>query len=113
MLEWFAADPAAARVTVVELAAVGSISRQRFQEDFQRFTKLLEEGREDPRPGRPQAAELAIGASLARVYEEVIRGRTTNLPKMLPELTYEVLVPFVGEETARSEQRRAAETIAP
>lgn len=113
MLEWFAADPAAAKVTVVELAAVGSISRRRFQEDFQRFTKLLEEGREDSGPGRPQAAELAIGAGLARVYEEVIRGRTADLPKMLPELTYEVLVPFVGEEAARSEQRRAAETIAP
>jgi AcrR family transcriptional regulator len=106
MLEWFAADPAAAKVTVVELAAVGSISRQR-------FTRLLEEGREDPRPARPQASELAIGASLARVYEEVVRGRTADLPKMLPELTYEVLVPFVGEETARTEERLAAEAIAP
>jgi AcrR family transcriptional regulator len=112
MLEWFAADPAAAKVTVVELAAVGSISRRRFQEDFQRFTRLLEEGREDPGPGRPQAAELAIGAGLARVFEEVVRGRTADLPKMLPELTYEVLVPFVGEEAARGEQFRAAETIA-
>jgi hypothetical protein len=92
---------------------VGSISRQRFQEDFQRFTRLLEEGREDREPGRPQAAELAIGASLARVYEEIVLGRTADLPKMLPELTYEVLVPFVGEEAARTEQRRAAETIAP
>jgi AcrR family transcriptional regulator len=113
MLDWFAADPAAAKVTVVELAAVGSISRQRFQEDFQRFTRLLEEGRESSGPGRPQAAELAIGASLAKVYEEVVRGRTADLPKMLPELTYEVLVPFVGEEAARTEQRRAAETITP
>ena len=113
MLEWFASDPAAAKVTVVELAAVGSVSRQRFQEDFQRFTRLLEEGREDPQPGRPQAAELAIGAGLAKVYEEVVRGRTADLPKMLPELTYEVLVPFVGEEAARTEQRRAAATIAP
>jgi hypothetical protein len=112
MLEWFAADPAAARVTIVELAAVGAVSRERFQEDFQRFTKLLEDGRDSSGPGRPQASELAIGAGIAKVYEEVVRGRTTDLPKLLPELTYELLVPFVGEEAARTEQRRAAETIA-
>ena len=30
-----------------------------------------------------------------------------ELPRLLPELTYELLVPFVGEEAARTEQRRA------
>jgi AcrR family transcriptional regulator len=112
MLNWFAADPAAARVTIVELAAVGAVSRERFQKDFQRFTKLLEDGRDGSGPGRPQASELAIGAGIAKLYEEVVCGRTTDLPKLLPELTYELLVPFVGEEAARTEQRRAAETIA-
>ena len=112
MLEWFAADPAAAKVTIVELAAVGAVSRKRFQEDFQRFTRLLEDGRDDRGPGRPQASELAIGAGIAKIYEEVVCGRTTELPSLLPELTYELLVPFVGEEAARKEQRRAAETVA-
>ena len=114
MLDWFAADPAAARVTIIELAAIGAVSRERFQEDFRRFIKLLEDGRDDgePRADRPNAAELGIGAGFAKVYEEVVRGRTAELPKLLPELTYEVLVPFVGEEAARAEQRRAAETAA-
>jgi AcrR family transcriptional regulator len=111
-LQWFAADPAAARVTVVELAAVGAVSRERFQADFQRFTRLLEEGRDDPGPGRPRASELAIGAGIAKLYEEVICGRTAELPSLLPELIYELLVPFVGEEAARAEQLRAAEAIA-
>ena len=114
MLEWFAADPAAARVTVVELAAIGAVSRERFQKDFARFTKLLEDGRDstDPSPARPQASELAIGAAFARVYEEVVRGRAAELPTLLPELTYELLVPFIGEEAAKTEQRRAAATVA-
>jgi AcrR family transcriptional regulator len=114
MLEWFAADPAAARVTVVELAAIGAVSRERFQEDFRRFIKLLEDGRDETEPGpdRPHAPELAIGAGFARVYEEVVRGRAAELPRLLPELTYEMLVPFVGEEAAKTEQRRAAETVA-
>lgn len=114
MLDWFAADPAAARVTIVELAAMGSESRERFQTIFDRFSRILEEGREGyaPDPERPQAAEMAIGAGLARVYEEVVRGRTEELPQLLPDLTYEVLVPFLGEAAARSEERRAVEMLA-
>ncbi len=113
MLEWFAADPAAARVTLVELAAVGSVSRERFQENFRRFTKLLEDGYDEVEVGaaRPQAPELAIGVGIAKVYEEVVNGRAAELPSLLPELTYEVLVPFVGEEDARTQQRLAAETV--
>lgn len=111
MLEWFAADPAAAKVTLVELAAVGSVARERFQEHFRRFTKLLEDGYDEAEVGsaRPHAPELAISAGIARVYEEVISGRTAELPSLLPELTYEVLVPFVGEEAARAQERLAAE----
>ncbi len=115
MLDWFATDPAAARVAIVELAALEPESRDRFQDIFDRFSRILEEGREGadaPDPERPQAAELAIGAGLARVYEEVVRGRAAELPNLLPELTYEVLVPFIGEEAARAEQRRAVEMLA-
>jgi len=111
MLDWFAADPAAARVVVVELAAVGAASRSLFQADFNRFTKLLDDGfeEEEPVPGLPQATTLAVGAALARVFESVVRGRTAQLPSLLPGLTYEVLVPFVGETVARAEEHRAAE----
>jgi len=114
MLEWFAADPAAARVVIIELAAVGPDSREIFQADFARFTKLLDEGLEDsePVPGLPQATGLAIGGALSRVYGEVVRDRAGELPNMLPELTYEMLVPFVGEEAARQEQQRAEAAIA-
>jgi AcrR family transcriptional regulator len=114
MLGWFAADPAAAKVIFVELAAVGTDSRELFRDDFARFTKLIDEGLEQPEPvpGLPRATALAIAAPLARVYEEVVRDRTVELPRLLPELTYEVLVPFVGEEAAGAEQRRAAEMVA-
>lgn len=114
MLDWFAADPAAARVVIVELAAVGPESRQIFQTDFARFTKLLDAGLEgsEPVPGLPQATGLAIGGALARVYAEVVRDRAGELPRLLPELTYEMLVPFVGEEAAAQERRRAEAALA-
>jgi AcrR family transcriptional regulator len=114
MLDWFAADPAAAKVVFVELAAIGTASRELFRADFARFTKLMDEGLEQPEPvpGLPRATALAIGAALARVYEEVVRDRTAELPLLLPELTYELLVPFVGEEAAAIEEDRAAKMVA-
>ncbi|HEX3734695.1 MAG TPA: TetR/AcrR family transcriptional regulator [Solirubrobacterales bacterium] len=114
MLDWFARDPAAAKVTVVELAALGPTAMERFEAVFSRFTALLDSGIADtePRPDLPQASSLAIGAALARVYEEIVRGRTTELPGLLPGLTYELLVPFLGEEAARAEEGRAAEIVA-
>jgi AcrR family transcriptional regulator len=114
MLDWLAADPAAAKVVFVELAAIGAVSRDLFQTDFARFTKLMDDGlgQPEPVPGLPRATELTVGVALARVYEEVVGDRTAELPRLLPELTYELLVPFVGEETAGTEQRRAAEIVA-
>jgi AcrR family transcriptional regulator len=107
MLAWFAADPAAARVVMVELAAVGPAARELFQADFGRFTKLMDAGLTREVTGLPQATGLAVGGLLARVYEAVVNDSTAELPSLLPDLLYELLVPFVGEEAAHAEQRRA------
>jgi hypothetical protein len=109
-LGWFAADPAVGRFTLLEMGAVGPVSRDRFETDFNRFIELAEEGRGEgaPSPELPHATLLAISGIMARVYEEVVCGRTAELPSLLPELTFEVLVPFVGEEAAREQERLAA-----
>lgn len=114
MLDWFAADPAAGKALIVEVAAVGAASRERFQQDFGRFVELLDRGRDrtEAPAARPRAAELAVGGGLAKVYETVVQDRSAELPLLLPELTYEMLLPFLGEEAARNEQRLAAATIA-
>jgi AcrR family transcriptional regulator len=103
ILDWFA-DPEVARFTLVELSTVGPAFRPIFQTQFARFTKLLEEGMGDegPEPELAQATRLAIGAIVARIYEEVVLGKAAELPRLLPELTYELLVPFIGEERARA-----------
>jgi AcrR family transcriptional regulator len=103
-LDWFAADPAAAHFTLVELSSVGPAFRPVFQAEFARAIALLEEGMGDdvPKPELAQANRLAVGAILARIYEEVVLGRAAQLPRLLRDLTYELLVPFVGEERARA-----------
>lgn len=108
-LDWFAADPDAARFLLVELSTVGPAFRAIFQTEYTRFTQLFEIGLGDdgPDPDLSRAANLAVGAILARIYEEVVLGRAGELPRLLPDLTYELLVPFVGEKVARAEQQRA------
>jgi AcrR family transcriptional regulator len=109
-LEWFAADPTAARFLLVELGTIGPAFHSIFQAEYARFTKLLDDGigDDDPSPELMGAAGLAVGAILARIYEEVVLDRAAELPRLLPDLTYDLLVPFVGEGVAREEQRRAS-----
>lgn len=110
-LEWFAADPDAARFTLVELSTVGPAFRQTFRAEFSRFIKLFDEGLEEAGldSGLARATDLAVGATVARIYEEVVRRRASELPQLLPDLTYGLLVPFVGEANAQAEQERAAQ----
>jgi AcrR family transcriptional regulator len=103
-LDWFAADADAARFTLVELSTVGPAFRPIFQAEFARAVALLEDGMGDdaPKPELAQANSLAVGTILARIYEEIVLGRAAKLPNLLSDLTYELLVPFIGEEQARA-----------
>ncbi|HKZ14267.1 MAG TPA: TetR/AcrR family transcriptional regulator [Solirubrobacterales bacterium] len=104
LLGWFAADPLAGRFLLVELPAVGPEFHERFEAGFDRFVAVIDAGldpdlpQSDPLP----ATSLAVGAAISRVYGEVAGGRTADLMALVPALTYEVLVPFLGEDAARA-----------
>jgi AcrR family transcriptional regulator len=112
LLEWFAADPAAGRFLLVELPAIGPEFHERFKAGFDRFVAVIDSRLDadlpatDPLP----AASLAVGAALSRLYGEVVAGRSEELPALLPQLTYEVLVPFLGEAAAREAAYRTSAT---
>jgi AcrR family transcriptional regulator len=110
MLEWLAASPGIARVMMIEMGTVGPIASSRFRETFRRFTTLLDDGREfiEEAPHLPNLANIAGGAVFARVYEEVALGNATNLPQLMPQLTFELLLPYIGEEAAGKERDAAA-----
>lgn len=104
ILDWFASDPETARFLMVEVGTIGPAFRPIFQTEFERFTTFFDEGidRSELNPQLDGASGLAVGAMMARIYEEVVLGRTSDLPRLLPELTYGLLVPYVGEERARA-----------
>ncbi len=112
-LEWLAADPEVARVMLVEMGTVGPKASDRFRDTFRRFITLLDDGREflEDAPELPNLASIAGGAVFARVYEEVALGNTDELPKWFPQLTFELLVPYLGEAAAKEEQEAAEEQL--
>lgn len=111
-LEWFAADPEASRFLLVETSTVGPEFRAIFKREYARFTDLLDEGFDDTAPGPEltEATRLGVGALLTKIYEETLLERVADLTALLPDLTYDFLVPFIGEEAAREQQRIAAAT---
>lgn len=109
-LQWFAASPEVSRVMMIEMGSVGPIASSRFHDAFHRFTALLDDGLEliEDAPDLPNLASIAGGAVFARVYEEVSLGEAMNLPRLMPQLTFELLLPYVGEEAAAEEREAAA-----
>lgn len=111
-LDWFAADPEASRFLMIETSTVGPTFRGIFQREYARFTTVLDDGFDDSAPGPElsEATSLGVGALLAKIYEEILLNRVAELPRLLPDLTYDFLVPFVGETVAREQQQIAAAT---
>jgi AcrR family transcriptional regulator len=103
LLDWFAADPAAGHFLLVSLPSIGPEFHERFEAGFDRLVAVIDSGLDPdlPEPNLLPATSLAVGAAISRVYVEVAAGRTEELPGLLPYLTYEVLVPFLGEAAAR------------
>jgi AcrR family transcriptional regulator len=110
LLDWFSLDPEAGRFLLVELAAIGPEFHERFEAGFDRFVAVIDSGLPAglPDPGPLPTTSLAVGAAISRVYAEVAAGRSRELPTLLPQLTYEVLVPFLGEAAARKAAFAAA-----
>lgn len=101
-LEWFAANPQVGRVMMIEMGTVGPIAGARFRDTLGRFTALLDGGCDlvDHASDLPNLANIAGGAVFARVYEEVSLDKAAKLPQLLPHLTFELLLPYLGEEAA-------------
>jgi AcrR family transcriptional regulator len=49
--------------------------------------------------------EVSFGQAQVLIYNQVIAGRTEQLPELLPELVYIALLPFAGHEEALEQAR--------
>jgi AcrR family transcriptional regulator len=102
LLHLLAAEPAFANLAIVEMLAAGPRGRERVRKLLQNFQRFFDDA---PRqPGQPRVPPVAVEAVVAGVFgllfNYVSTKRTTDLPDLLPEIAYFVLVPFIGPRVA-------------
>jgi AcrR family transcriptional regulator len=112
LVDLLARESDIARMAMVEITAVGEDARIRYRAALGRFTYFLEEGRTvSPRGDELPAdtAHFAIGGATSMIFDEIRAGRGPELRRLLPDLVFAVLMPYIGAEAAEDEMRRVRE----
>jgi len=111
LTDLLASEADIARMAMVEVTAVGEDARIRYRAALGRFTYFLEEGRSASPQGDElpsDTARFAIGGATSMIFDEIRAGRGPELRRLLPELLFAVLMPYIGPEAAEDQMRRVA-----
>jgi AcrR family transcriptional regulator len=106
LLEALAADPAQARLALVDVTAAGPAAQRRFRAAVQRLTPFFDEGRDFAPGGRglpANTSRMAAGAVVGLISDELIAGRADKLPSLLSDVLFATLVPYLGPDAAARE----------
>ena len=109
-LNFLTSHPAFASMCIVEVLAAGQQALERRATAMRGFTEFIvravEEGLPESRRPPELVAETIVGGIYEVIYARVQRGRTAELPDLLPELLYAILVPYLGADIARRELQK-------
>lgn len=108
LLHFLAANPDAARVAIVEILGAGPRGHEHHRAAIRSFVPFFEDGRRGSPLGDrvPQsAARVIVGGAATIIFEEVVAGNAEDLPRLLPELLYLALAPYLGHEAAVAEMQ--------
>jgi AcrR family transcriptional regulator len=110
-LDLMAAKPALTQLLMGEAVTVEPAVIERYR----RLLIPALEGLWD-RAGEPRRSHtdprLAFGRAQVLIYNQIIAGRTKELPGLLPEIVYLSLLPFAGHEEALTQARLAGGDVA-
>jgi AcrR family transcriptional regulator len=106
-MDWMDEHPDTARFGMVDvLAARNEMIRVRREEIFVYCAGLIDAGREvapDPAAVPEAAAAMAVGAVVQIVTRRMQSGVDLEFGRLVPELMYAAVLPYLGEEAARAE----------
>ncbi len=109
LVELLATEADIARMAMVEVTAAGDDARERYRAMLTRFTPFFEKGRTYSGQGEElpaDTARFAVGGATSMIFDEVRAGRGPELVRILPDLVFAVLMPYLGPEAAEDEMRR-------
>ncbi len=96
-------DPDGARVVLVECLSAGGAADERYHSLLRVFPPLLEEGRfhcADPDHLPPGTSEALVGGIVSILHRRALEDRTGELPRLLGDLAYFALLPYLGHYRA-------------
>jgi AcrR family transcriptional regulator len=102
-LAYLSAEPAFARMCIVEVVAAGPEARSRRDAAMRVFVDFLEPGRTEAPKGivvPTLAADIVVGGIYEIIYSRLQHDAVDELVDMLPELLYSALVPYIGHRAA-------------
>jgi AcrR family transcriptional regulator len=114
-LEFVAAEPRFADLCIVEVLGAGPAAVQRRNAVLNQLTELLERAARTVTAGlhaRPLRAKTVIGGIHEVVYSRLLQGQAAELPALLPDLAYSMMLPYLGHERAERELEQLGAALA-
>jgi AcrR family transcriptional regulator len=107
-LEALAQFPEIAHMCIVDVLAAGPAALARRDAAVRRFVEIVDAARQELKLANvpAMAAETVVGGIHEVIYARILRDATADLPELLPDLAYSLLLPFSGQEAALAEYRR-------
>ncbi len=109
LLDGLAADPAMAKLTMVDVGTAGPAGQRRHRALVRRLAPLFEEGRDFATGSRALPANtsrMAIGSVSGMIGDEVLAGNASELRELLSDLLFATLVAYIGPDAAAAEVDR-------
>jgi AcrR family transcriptional regulator len=100
LVEYFAAHEALSRMAFIEIFDVGPGMIGRLTRSIEDFTKLLDELGPPPRRGPLVARDAITGAIWGIVSSYTEHDRVRQLPRLVDQLSFIVLAPYIGAKSA-------------
>jgi AcrR family transcriptional regulator len=113
LLELLAAQPSFARLACIEArSAMPAEAYERYAAGIRVLIAMLDRTREYAALSAPATAgRAAIGGAELLIRRELIAGRAEDLPKLLPDIIYGTVVPFLDQQEALRYRELARELI--
>jgi hypothetical protein len=109
ILSFGAAEPLLARMCLIDVASAGPVALERYRSAIRILASLVDAGRAETPDGEQiphrLAKSLVDGVTMV-IRDEIAADRTRDLPRLLPDLLYPMLVPYLGRDCALAEARR-------
>jgi AcrR family transcriptional regulator len=115
LLDFIVSEPAFADMCIVEVLAAGPAAIERRNGVMSVFSSMIDEAAsaELPKTKRPSpvVAETLVGGIYEVIYSRLVAGKGDELPGLLPDLVFSLVLPYKGTEAAsevlKQERRRA------